>query len=48
MSTAQIVQSAFLAVILFFVGSAVYKEAITVNKVVGMLVCLAGLYIINR
>lgn len=47
-STAQIVQSAFLAVILLFVGFAVYKEAITVNKAVGMLVCLAGLYIINK
>lgn len=47
-SMAQVVQSAFLAVILLFVGFAVYREAITVNKVVGMLVCLAGLYIINR
>lgn len=47
-STAQIVQSAFLAVILLFVGFALYKEAITVNKVVGMAVCLVGLYIINR
>ncbi len=47
-STAQIVQSAFLAVILFFVGFAVYKEAITVNKAVGMVVCLVGLYIINK
>lgn len=47
-SMAQVVQSAFLAVILFFVGFAVYKEAITVNKVVGIIVCLAGLYIINK
>ncbi|MCM1148765.1 MAG: EamA family transporter [Butyricicoccus sp.] len=47
-STAQIVQSAFLAVILLFVGWALYREALTANKLVGMLVCLAGLYIINR
>lgn len=47
-STAQIVQSAFLAVILLFVGFALYKETLTVNKVVGMAVCLAGLYIINK
>ena len=47
-STAQIVQSAFLAVILLFVGYALYKEALTVNKVVGMVICLVGLYIINK
>lgn len=47
-STAQIVQSAFLAVILLFVGFAVYKEVITPSKVVGMAVCLVGLYIINK
>ena len=47
-STAQIVQSAFLAVILLFVGLALYREALTANKIVGMAVCLAGLYIINK
>lgn len=47
-STAQIVQSAFLAVILLFVGFALYKEPLTAKKIVGMTVCLAGLYIINK
>ena len=47
-STAQIVQSAFLAVILLFVGFALYREALTAKKVIGMAVCLAGLYIINK
>ncbi|MBQ1334912.1 MAG: EamA family transporter [Clostridia bacterium] len=47
-STASIVQSAFLAAALLFVGFLLYKESITPNKVIGLVVCLAGLYIINR
>lgn len=46
-SVAQIVQATVLAVILIFVGYMLYKEAITWNKIVGILVCLAGLGIIN-
>lgn len=46
-SVAQIVQAAILAVILIFVGYGLYKEAITWNKIVGILVCLAGLALIN-
>ncbi len=46
-SVAQIVQAAFLAVILIFVGYLLYKEAITWNKIVGIIVCLAGLGLIN-
>lgn len=46
-STAQIVQSAVLAVILIFVGYLLYKESITWNKIVGILVCLGGLGLIN-
>ncbi len=46
-SAAQIVQAAVLAVILIFVGYMLYKEAITWNKVVGIIVCLAGLALIN-
>lgn len=46
-SIAQIVQAAFLAVILFFVGYAFYKEPITWNKVAGIIVCLIGLGLIN-
>jgi len=46
-SVAMIVQSAILAVILIFVGYAVYKEAITWNKIVGIIICLAGLGLIN-
>lgn len=46
-STAQIVQAAVLAVILIFVGYLLYQETITWNKIVGILVCLAGLGLIN-
>ena len=42
-----IVQSAFLAVALIFVGYLLYREALTWNKLVGVGVCLAGLVIIN-
>ena len=46
-STAQIVQAAVLAGILIFVGKALYKEPVTWNKAVGILVCLGGLGLIN-
>lgn len=46
-SIAQIVQAAFLAVILIFVGFFLYKEAITWNKIVGIIICLVGLGLIN-
>lgn len=47
-STASIVQSAFLALALLAVGAALYKEAITANKVIGVVICLVGLWFINR
>lgn len=46
-SVAQIVQASVLAVILIFVGYLLYKEAITWNKIVGIIICLAGLGLIN-
>lgn len=46
-STATIVQSSFLAVILIFVGALFYNEALTWNKIVGVLICLVGLIFIN-
>lgn len=46
-SIAQIIQASILAVILIFVGYFLFKEAITWNKIVGIIVCLAGLGIIN-
>lgn len=47
-STAQIVTSALLAIVLIVVGFAMFHEAITWQKVIGVLVCLAGLYLINK
>lgn len=45
--TAQVVQAVILAVIMIFVGYMLYKEAITWNKVVGIIVCMAGFVLIN-
>ncbi len=42
-----IVQAAFLAVVLVFVGYFLYHEALTWNKLIGVTVCLIGLAIIN-
>ena len=46
-STAALVSSAALAVILLFVGFLLYKEALTWNKLVGIAICLVGLFFIN-
>ncbi len=47
-SMASIVQSSFLAVALLGVGYALYGEAITPTKAAGIVICLIGLYVINR
>ena len=46
-SITQIVTSAMVAVILIFVGHLLYHEAITWNKIAGVIVVLAGLVLIN-
>ena len=46
-STGQIVHAAALAVILIFLGYFAYKEQITWNKIAGIIICLAGLGLIN-
>ena len=46
-SLASIVQSSLLALILMLVGFFAYKETLTWNKIAGILVCLAGLGLIN-
>ena len=46
-SVAQIVQAAVVAVVMIFVGYLFYKEALSWNKIVGIIVCLAGLGLIN-
>ena len=46
-SITQIVCSAIVTVILIFVGYLLYHEAITWNKIVGIIICVAGLVLIN-
>lgn len=46
-STGFIVHSAFLATALVFVGYILYHEALTWNKLVGVVICLIGLVFIN-
>lgn len=47
-STASIVQSAFLAVVLLFVGALLYHETISISKIIGVGFCLVGLFFLNR
>lgn len=47
-STASIVQSAFLAVTLLVVGAFLYHETISINKIVGIGFCIVGLFFVNR
>lgn len=47
-STGQLVQAAILAVVLVGVGFLLYKEQITLTKIAGIVVCLGGLYLINK
>nr|MBP3283479.1 EamA family transporter [Treponema sp.] len=47
-STLATVSNALLAVILIFVGLIGYHEAINWSKVLGVTICLVGLYFINK
>ena len=46
-STAQVVQSAILAAVMLFVGYLLYHEALTWNKILGIVICMVGLVFIN-
>lgn len=47
-STASIVQSAFLSIALLFVGALLYHKSISIHKVVGVVFYLVGLLFLNR
>lgn len=47
-STASTIQSVFLAAALIVVGAVLYHEVITPSKVIGVVLCMAGIYFINR
>lgn len=46
-STASIVQSAFLALALLVLGAAVYNEPLNARKLLGIVCCMIGLYFLN-
>lgn len=47
-SSGELVYSSLLAVCLVLIGVFVYHESISLTKVIGMLVCLAGLVLVNK
>lgn len=47
-STASIVQSAFLSLALLVVGALLYQEVVTTGKVLGAVICLVGLYFLSK
>lgn len=47
-STASTVQSVFLAAALIVVGAVLYHEVVTPGKIIGVVLCMAGIYFINR
>lgn len=47
-SVGQLVQSALLAVCLLVVGLIFYKEQLSWTKMAGIVICLVGLYVINK
>ena len=47
-STGSLIASVLLALALIVVGTLIYRETITLRKLVGVLICLVGLYFINH
>ncbi len=43
-----LVASTLLAAVLIFVGFFLYKEQLSVSKIAGIVICLVGLYFINK
>ncbi|MCF0123233.1 MAG: EamA family transporter [Ruminiclostridium sp.] len=47
-STGQLVQSALLAIVLLVVGFLLYRESISLRQVIGVFVCMGGLYLMSN
>ena len=47
-NSGHLVHSSILVVLLVFVGYLLYQEQITLSKLAGIGLCLAGLFLINR
>jgi drug/metabolite transporter (DMT)-like permease len=48
MNTGYIVKALILGIVLIGVGYFLYKEQLTMTKAAGILVCLFGLFLINK
>lgn len=48
LGSGQLVHSALLAIVLLGLGCLVYREPITLSKAAGVLICLVGLYFLNK
>ena len=46
-STASVVANISLACVLIFVGYFLYKENVSINQIIGIIVCMFGLVLIN-
>lgn len=47
-SSGHIVHSIILSICLVFIGALIYHEVITFTKIIGILICMFGLYLINK
>ena len=47
-NTLALVSSTILAAVLIFVGFFLYKEQLSLSKIAGVVICLVGLYFINK
>ena len=47
-NTGYLVESSIIAVALMFTGRLLFNEQLTYTKLIGILMCLAGLYFINK
>lgn len=47
-SEASIVQAAILGIVLLIVGALLFHETLTPSKVIGIIICMVGLYFINK
>lgn len=47
-STGQLVCSSILSVLLILIGYFFFRESLSMTKIAGILICMAGLYLINK
>jgi len=46
-SKASIIANICVAIILFIAGIIIFKDAISIKKVIGLLVCIIGVFLLN-